>query len=142
MQDPIIHRDTENIQSNSLKNWTEVVEWTRVNDPKWPEYIPLAEGQLLPEVITGYYIQTDQEIVNIQSNIVLPSWLRAYNESWGNTYVEYMTWRLTPIPEVSRDQQALIYKSFWSLFVWFGLFMSFGFMVVFLFRLLSFKWTK
>lgn len=119
-----------------------MVEWTRVNDPKWPEYIPLSEGQLVPEVITGYYIQTDHEIVNIQSNIILPSGLRAYNQSWGNTYVEYMTWRLTAIPEVSRDQQALIYKSFWSLFVWFGLFMSFGFMIVFLFRVMSFKWTK
>ena len=142
MEDPIINRDTANIPKNSLENWTEVVEWTRVNDPKWPEYIPLAEGQLVPEVITGYYIQTDHEIVNIQSNIVLPSWLRAYNESWGNTYVEYMTWRFTPIPEVSREQQSLIYNGFSSLFIWFWLFMSFGFMIVFLFRVMSFKWTK
>lgn len=121
---------------------------TTINDPKGPEYIPLANGQTVPEwfltteTTTWYFIQTDQEIVNIQSNIVLPSWLRAYNESWGNTYVEYLTASLSAIPEIDQGQQAIIFKGFSALFIGFWLVFSFSYMIVFLFRLLSFKWTK
>lgn len=93
---------------------------------------------------TDYILITDNEVVDVHSNIMLPSWLRAYN-SGENTYIEYIeTWEnlLTPIPDLDENQMLNIRSWFSSLFVGFWLLFLFSSFIFFLFRLLSGRWLK
>lgn len=144
MLDPIIYRESavetqptkETETQPQIQNEVLRVEGTLVDQPHW--LIPFEEIQAANQ----FFLQSQNEIVTIQSNIVLPEGLRAYNESWGNTYIEYLTASLAPVPEVSQEQQELIYKGFWSMFTWMSVVLLFSFFVMFLFSLLKFRWTK
>lgn len=127
-EDPIVFRD----EAFPLKS-EKLIEHSSLDDDSSLEY----SG-------TDYILITDNEVVDVHSNIMLPSWLRAYN-SGENTYIEYIeTWEnlLTPIPDLDENQMINIRSGFTSLFVGFWLVLLFSSFIFFLFRLLSGRWLK
>ena len=68
---------------------------------------------------TIYMLVTNKETVDIHSNIVLPKGLRAYN-SWENTYIEYLSGELSPVPVVTNEQIEILNWAKNNLFISFS----------------------
>lgn len=129
MIDPIAFRNQVDSESQELSNQETV-------------FFPSAE-ELSTLESTGqtYLIITDDEVVDLKSNLLLPSGLRAYN-SGENTYVEYKDVSLSSIPVLTQEQMQIVHKGFGSLLIWFWLLFLFWTMIIFLFRLLSWRWAQ
>lgn len=66
-----------------------------------------------------YMLITNKETVDIKSNVILPSWLKAYN-SWDNTYITYLSGELSPIPVVTDEQIQILNSAKNNLFISFA----------------------
>ena len=104
MIDPIAFRNQVDSESQELSNQETV-------------FFPSAE-ELSTLESTGqtYLIITDDEVVDLKSNLLLPSGLRAYN-SGENTYVEYKDVSLSSIPVLTQEQMQIVHKGFGSLLI-------------------------
>ena len=79
-----------------------------------------------------FLLITDNEVVDIHSNIMLPSWLRAYNTG-DNTYIEYLSsGELAPVPVVSESQIQILNDAKNNLFIDFAAIFGFFIFIKFL----------
>lgn len=102
MTDPIVYREETAPQNEELNSQEELSNQETVSSPS-------AElATLQPEAQT-FIVITDNEVVDLKSNLLLPSGLRAYNTG-DTTYVEYTNAILTPSPELSEEQMVIVHK--------------------------------
>lgn len=96
MTDPIAFRNQVDSESQELSNQETV-------------FSPSAELATLQPENQTFIVITDNEVVDLKSNLLLPSGLRAYNTG-DTTYVEYTNATLTLSPDLSENQMVIIHK--------------------------------
>ena len=135
IMDPIVYR-------NEMQTWEEAVEESsELLNQGIDSFLNEDELMMLENSGQTYLIITDDEVVDLKSNLLLPSGLRAYN-SGETTYVEYVNSELSWTPELTTGQMEIIHWWFSSLLIWWAVLFLFCVLAVFLFRLLGWKWHK
>lgn len=107
--DPIVYRESQNESQSEIVKESSSQEI----DSSFPSPEELST---LESTGQTYLIITDDEVVDLKSNLLLPSGLRAYN-SGENTYVEYKDVSLSSIPVLTQEQMKIVHKGFGSLLI-------------------------
>lgn len=102
MTDPISFREEVAPQNEELNSQEEL------SNQETASFSPSPELTTLEPQNQTFILITDDEIVDLKSNLLLPSGLRAYNTG-DTTYVEYKEVQLTPIPELTTGQMEIIH---------------------------------
>lgn len=102
MTDPISFREEVAPQNEELNSQEELSNQETASSSPSPELTTLE-----PQNQT-FILITDDEVVDLKSNLLLPSGLRAYNTG-DTTYVEYKEVQLTPTPELTTGQMEIIH---------------------------------
>lgn len=130
MLDPIVYRPEPEEASQQ-----EV--WNQTQSQAQPEPVITSDQDTTWKT---YSIQTDNEIVEIKSDILLPSWLKVYNVE-DQTHVEYLTASLSPAPEFTAVDLQTLQEGNANLFTNLSVIFLFWVFVVFLVNMISW-WNK
>ena len=114
MLDPIVYRP-------EVEETSQEETWNQTESQAQPEPVITSDQDTTWKI---YSIQTDNEIVEIKSDILLPSGLKVYNVE-NKTHVEYLTASLSPAPEFTEADLQTLQEGNANLFT--------NFVVVFLF---------
>ena len=135
MLDPIVYRSE--VEETSQEETSQEETWNHTE----------SQAQLEPVITSDqdttwktYSIQTDNEIVEIKSDILLPSGLKVYNVE-DKTHVEYMTASLSPAPEFTEADLQTLQEGNANLFTNLVVVFLFWMFVIFLTNMISW-WNK
>lgn len=130
MLDPIVYRP-------EVEEASQEETWNQTESQAQPEPVITSDQDTTWKT---YSIQTDNEIVEIKSDILLPSGLKVYNVE-NKTHVEYLTASLSPAPEFTEADLQTLQEGNANLFTNFVVVFLFWVFVIFLTNMISW-WNK